>query len=67
MSIEINKASDAIGAEISGVDLSMPIESQTVSEIRQAFFFSSSLPLRKKFLTLLVYPGLAFPTDRHPL
>ena len=37
MSIEINKASDAIGAEISGVDLSMPIESQTVSEIRQAF------------------------------
>ena len=51
MSIKVSKASDKIGAEISGIDLSKPIEPQTISEIRQVFLDHCVIFFRDQTLT----------------
>ena len=51
MPINITKVSEAIGAEIDGVDLSKPIDAKTITEIRQVFLDHCVIFFRNQILT----------------
>ena len=51
MSITITKLSDAIGAEIDGVDLSKSVDAETISDIRQALLDHCVIFFRDQALT----------------
>ena len=49
--MKIARIGDALGAEISGVDLSRPIEADVFSTIRQAWLQHLVLRFRRQLLT----------------
>ena len=67
--IEVEKLAPALGAEISGVDLSKPLDDETAGEIRRAFteylvlFFRDQEPTAKD---LVAFAGLFGPVGTYP-
>lgn len=68
--IGVISTSGALGAEITGVDLSQPLDDETFSEIEQAFYDNLVLVFRDQTISpadQVRFTHLFGPTEEHPL